>query len=179
MAQKGRPPKKPVVERIQDALGAAQEEINKKLPVEIQKALVPEVETPEIVIPAPRLSRDAQDDYDFARANLHSLLLKGNEILEGISELARESEHPRTYEVAGGVLKTLIDGTRELMQLQKDIRDVEKKSGILAENSNNSVHVDHAEQINNVILEGTTMDILDILEAAKKKREEEQKEADN
>lgn len=179
MAQRGRPPKQPVTNRIQDALGAAQEEIDKKLPVEIQQALVPEIITPDVVtVPPAKISKDAQDDYDFARSNLHALLLKGNEILEGISELARESEHPRTYEVAGGVLKTLIDGTRELMQLQKDIRDVEKKSGIAPDDVNTPVHVEHADQINNVILEGTTMDVLDILDAAKKKRAEK-KEIEN
>lgn len=176
MAQRGRPPKQPVTNRISDALGAAQEEIDKKLPVEVQNALVPEVIMPDVVtVPGPKITKDAQDDYDFARSNLHSLLLKGNEILEGISELARESDHPRTYEVAGGVLKTLIEGTRELMQLQKDIRDVEKKSG--GPDPNTPVQIEHADQVNNVVLEGTTMEMLEILEAAKKQRA--QKETEN
>lgn len=123
------------------------------------------------------MMQEAKDDYDFARTNLHSLLLKGNEILEGITDLAQGSDQPRTYEVAGGILKVLIEGTRELMQLQKDIRDVEKKTvGVEANDPNKPVQIDHADQVNNVILEGTTMEILDILEAAKQKRAEKESE---
>ncbi len=171
MATRGRPKKQPLSTRIEDALGAAQQEIDSKLPVEIQQALVPEVLPPIVVsAPAPIITQDAQDDYDFARTNLHNLLVKGNEVLEGITDLAKEGESPRTYEVAGGVLKVLIEGTRELMQLQKDMNALQKTNA--SENKNTPVSVEHADQVNNVILEGTTMEILEAIEESRKKKRE-------
>jgi hypothetical protein len=174
MATRGRPKKQPLSTRIEDALGAAQQEIDAKLPIEIQKALVPEVLPPIVVAPpAPIISQDAQDDYDFARTNLHNLLMKGNEVLEGITELAKEGESPRTYEVAGGVLKVLIEGTGQLMQLQKDMNLLQKK--IASDGDKNTpVSIEHADQVNNVILEGTTMEILEAIEASRKKKREQE-----
>lgn len=134
---------------------------------------MPEVLPPVVVTaPASIISKDAQDDYDFARTNLHNLLMKGNEVLEGITELAREGESPRTYEVAGGVLKVLIEGTGQLMQLQKDMNALQKKMD--ADGKNTPVMIDHADQVNNVILEGTTMEILDAIEASRKKKREQE-----
>jgi hypothetical protein len=99
--------------------------------------------------------------------------MKGNEVLEGITELAKEGESPRTYEVAGGVLKVLIEGTGQLMQLQKDMNLLQKK--IASDGDKNTpVSIEHADQVNNVILEGTTMEILEAIEASRKKKREQE-----
>ena len=112
MAQRGRPKKKSTSESIEDALGITQGEIDRALPKDIQNSLVP-IEPIEISVPeAPKLSKDAREDYDYARSNITSLLHKGNELLEGITDLARESDHPRTYEVASNLIKVLIEGNR-------------------------------------------------------------------
>ena len=172
MATRGRPKKQPVTQRIENALGAAKEEIDKKMPKDVQNALVP-VDTKAVVAlvdQAPKISKEARDDYDFARSNLHALLLKGNEILEGITNLAQESDHPRTYEVAGGVVKVLIDGTRELMQLQKDIREIEKKTG--GSDEAKPVTIENADQVNNFVMDATTLELLESLEEIKKRKQQ-------
>ena len=66
-----------------------------------------------------------QEDHDFARETMHNLIQKGNEALEGILAVARHSEHPRSYEVAGQLIKTVSDAAKNLMELQKIKKDLE------------------------------------------------------
>ena len=69
---------------------------------------------------------DIKRDYDYTRANLYSLIEKGQEAINGILDLARESEMPRAYEVAGQLIKNVSDATDKLMDLQKKLKDVEE-----------------------------------------------------
>ena len=66
-------------------------------------------------------------DYEYTRGNLYSLIEKGQEAINGILELAQESEMPRAYEVAGQLIKNVADATDKLMDLQKKLRDVEEE----------------------------------------------------
>lgn len=70
---------------------------------------------------------DIKKDYDYTRGNLYSLIEKGQEALNGILELAQESEMPRAYEVAGQIIKTVADATDKLMDLQKKLKDIEEE----------------------------------------------------
>ncbi len=63
-------------------------------------------------------------DADYSRANYYNLIEKGNEALDGILEVARESQHPRAYEVAANMIKNLSDVTEKLMVLQKQQKDL-------------------------------------------------------
>ena len=69
---------------------------------------------------------DIKKDYDYTRGNLYSLIEKGQEAINGILELAQESEMPRAYEVAGQLIKNVADATDKLMDLQKKIKDIEE-----------------------------------------------------
>jgi hypothetical protein len=70
---------------------------------------------------------DVKKDYEYTRGNLYSLIEKGQEAINGILELAQESEMPRAYEVAGQLIKNVADATDKLMDLQKKLRDVEEE----------------------------------------------------
>jgi hypothetical protein len=72
---------------------------------------------------------DIKKDYDYTRGNLYSLIEKGQEAINGILELAQESEMPRAYEVAGQLIKNVADATDKLMDLQKKLRDIEEEKG--------------------------------------------------
>ena len=72
-------------------------------------------------------TNDIQKDYEYTRANLYSLIEKGQEAINGILELAQESEMPRAYEVAGQLIKNVADATDKLMDLQKKLKDVEEE----------------------------------------------------
>ena len=69
---------------------------------------------------------DIKKDYDYTRGNLYSIIEKGQEAINGILELAQESDQPRAYEVAGQLIKSVSDATDKLMDLQKKLKDVEE-----------------------------------------------------
>ena len=71
---------------------------------------------------------DVRKDYDYTRGNLYSIIEKGQEAINGILELAQESEMPRAYEVAGQLIKNVADATDKLMDLQKKLKDVNEES---------------------------------------------------
>ena len=74
-----------------------------------------------------RLTKDdIEKDYEYTRGNLYSIIEKGQEAINGILELAQESEMPRAYEVAGQLIKSVSDATDKLMDLQKKLKDVEE-----------------------------------------------------
>lgn len=69
---------------------------------------------------------DIKKDYDYTRGNLYSLIEKGQEAINGILELAQETESPRAYEVAGQLIKNVSDATDKLMDLQKKLKEIEE-----------------------------------------------------
>ena len=89
-----------------------------------------EVEESAVGIQKPdRLKKDdIVKDYEYTRGNLYSIIEKGQEAINGILELAQESEMPRAYEVAGQLIKSVSDATDKLMDLQKKLKDVEEES---------------------------------------------------
>ena len=72
-------------------------------------------------------SEDTRKDYEYTRGNLYSIIEKGQEAINGILELAQESEMPRAYEVAGQLIKNVSDATDKLMDLQKKLKDVNEE----------------------------------------------------
>ena len=72
-------------------------------------------------------SENENPDADYSRANYYNLIEKGNEALEGILEVAKESQHPRAYEVAANMIKNLSDVTEKLMILQKQQQELKPK----------------------------------------------------
>lgn len=72
-------------------------------------------------------SNEDNPDADYSRSNYYNLIEKGNEALDGILEVAKESQHPRAYEVAANMIKNLSDVTEKLMILQKQQQDLKPK----------------------------------------------------
>ena len=85
--------------------------------------------TPNVGITKPETltKTDIDKDYEYTRGNLYSIIEKGQEAINGILELAQESEMPRAYEVAGQLIKSVSDATDKLMDLQKKLKDVEEE----------------------------------------------------
>jgi hypothetical protein len=67
---------------------------------------------------------DQEDDYQLARQTMRKLLMKGETTLDELIELSKNSEHPRTYEVAGQFMKTMSDVSKDLLNLQKQVKDL-------------------------------------------------------
>lgn len=75
-----------------------------------------------VLPPAP----PSQDDIDFemARTNIKELIKKGTSALDGVIDLAHNGEHPRAYEVAGQIIKTLVDANRDLLGIHKSKKEL-------------------------------------------------------
>lgn len=86
-------------------------------------------------------SNDIKKDYDYTRGNLYSLIEKGQEAINGILELAQETEQARAYEVAGQLIKNVADATDKLMELQKKLKEVEEETSKGPTNVTNALFV--------------------------------------
>jgi len=107
-------------DKLNEVLGIA-EETNELEVIQNEKK--------ELTISAPE-DKDPDIDFETGRKNLYNLLDKGNEAIDGILNLAKEGEHPRAYEVAGQLIKTVSEVSQNLLDLQeklKKIKDVPDK----------------------------------------------------
>jgi hypothetical protein len=87
------------------------------------------------------IAKDLDSDYEYTRGNLKAIIEKGSEALDGILELAKESEHPRAYEVVGQIIKNVADVNRQLIDLQKDITGLKKPESTGPRNVTNALFV--------------------------------------
>lgn len=79
-------------------------------------------------VPKTRDSKAESDkDYEYTRAQLYSLIEKGQEAVNGILELSQESDSPRAYEVAGQLIKSVADATDKLIDLQQKMKNLNKE----------------------------------------------------
>tara|TARA_B100001094_G_scaffold32755_1_gene27188 strand:- start:13072 stop:13512 length:441 start_codon:yes stop_codon:yes gene_type:complete len=89
----------------------------------VDAKLVKKVNEPKIYDDS---ENEIKKDYNYTRGNLYSIIEKGQEALNGVLELAQESDQPRAYEVAGQLIKSVSDATDKLLDLQKKIKDLEE-----------------------------------------------------
>ena len=84
------------------------------------------------VVKLPERSKNIETDYRYARENLYGLVERGQDAIDGILQLSKETEHPRAYEVAGQLIKTVGETAEKLIDLQsklKKLEDEEQKVG--------------------------------------------------
>ena len=130
--------KKSTVEKLNKVIDVTGELI----PVErIKKEKAPAVEI---------TTTDLTSDYDFSRGQYHNLIEKGNEALEELLAVAKESESARAYEVTAQLVRTLSDTTRELLELQRTKKEIEKD-------------VKDPHTVNNSLFIGSTKELQDLL----------------
>ncbi len=122
----------------------------------VTSEIVP-TDTTEVGITKPErhVKSDIEKDYDYTRGNLYSIIEKGQEAINGILELAQESEMPRAYEVAGQLIKSVSDATDKLMDLQKKLKDVEEEKVSKGPST-----------VNNALFVGSTAELAKMLKSA-------------
>ena len=107
-------------DKLNEVLGIA--EVDKTFENEVSRVSKTEVLVPE--------NKDPDIDFETGRKNLYNLIDKGNEAIDGILNLAKEGEHPRAYEVAGQLIKTVSEVSQNLLDLQdklKKVKDIPDK----------------------------------------------------
>jgi hypothetical protein len=72
--------------------------------------------------------KDIEKDYEYSREQLYNLIGKGQEAIDGIMDVARNSDHPRAYEVAFQGIKNIADMTDKLIDLQKKMKTMDEDS---------------------------------------------------
>ena len=97
---------------------------------------------------------EIEKDYEYTRANLYSIIEKGQEAINGIMEVAGESASPRAYEVAGQLIKSVADTTDKLMDLQKKIKDVNEDSPKTNNVTNNALFVGSTSELSKMLKKG-------------------------
>jgi len=105
-------------------------------------------------------SDDIKKDYEYTRGNLYSLIEKGQEAINGILELAQETEQARAYEVAGQLIKNVADATDKLMELQKKLKEVEEERQIKGPST-----------VNNALFVGSTAELAKMLKTGLKEED--------
>ena len=122
---------------IDEALGAV--ELAKSEPVEKK------------VIPRPQETDDIENDYKYQRENFYNLVEKGTDAIEGILEIARESEHPRTYEVAGNLIKQVAEVTEKLGDLQEKMRKLKEVPNNAPKSVTNALYVGSTAELQKML----------------------------
>jgi hypothetical protein len=98
---------------------------------------------------------DIDKDYEYSRANLYSLIEKGQEAINGIMEVAGEGGSPRAYEVAGQLIKSVADTTDKLIDLQKKLKEIQIDTKKTTNNvTNNAVFVGSTSELQKMLKQG-------------------------
>lgn len=101
-----------------------------------------------------------KSDYDYSRETYYELIEKGKDALETMIEVARESEHPRAFEVLSGMIKNVSDVNDRLMDLNKKMKEIEKKDGgQQVENQQNNFYLGSTADIQKMLQQGDVIDV--------------------
>lgn len=125
------------------------EEIEKSLDIETNLVSIDPIVDEKIDVPS-----DPKKDYEYTRANLYSLIEKGQEAINGILEVAQSSDHPRAYEVAGQLIKSVGDVSEKLLDLQKKMKDLDAPIKNSPTTVNNSLFVGSTAELSKLIKQG-------------------------
>ena len=94
---------------------------------------------------------DIENDYKYQRENFYNLVEKGSSAIDGILELAKESEHPRTYEVAGNLIKQVAEVTEKLGDLQEKMRRLKEVPSNAPKNVTNALFVGSTTELQKML----------------------------
>ena len=94
---------------------------------------------------------DIEKDYEYQRENFYNLVEKGSTAIDGILELAKESEHPRTYEVAGNLIKQVAEVTEKLGDLQEKMRKLKEVPSNAPKSVTNALFVGSTKELQTML----------------------------
>ena len=131
-------------DNLNEVLGIA--EIDKTFEVEV----LPKKTSTEVLVPE---DKDPDIDFETGRKNLYNLLDKGNEAIDGILSLAKEGEHPRAYEVAGQLIKTVSEVSQNLLDLQDKLKKIKAIPDKGPKNVTNALFVGSTTELQKMLKE--------------------------
>ena len=122
--------------------------------------IAPDEDQEEVLLPAvvkPNVGdTDTSKDFDYARENLYDVIEKGQEALFDMMDVAKQSQHPRAYEVLSGMINTLVSANKDLLDLHKKKKELFKTE-------------EDPKTINNNLFVGSTADLQKLIADTKRK----------
>jgi len=122
-----------------------------------EKSLEASIEVVESNTP----KKDLVDDYEYSRGQLYNLIQKGQEAIDGIMDVAQQSDHPRAYEVAFQGIKNVSEMTEKLIDLQKKMKDIDEEKHKGPSTVNNSVFIGSTADLQKLLKQGKINNIED------------------
>ena len=105
-----------------------------------------------VLVPETKLNEeDIDNDYKYQRENFYNLIERGQDAIDGILDLARESEHPRTYEVAGNLIKQVAEVTEKLGDLQGKMKKLKEVPNSAPQNVTNALFVGSTAELQKML----------------------------
>ena len=132
-------------DKLNEVLNIADEVLEKRVeknPLEIA------TEPPKPVAPE---NVDVDTDFETGRNELYKMLEKGNTAIDGILNLAKEGEHPRAYEVAGQLIKTVSEVSQNLLDLQDKLKKVKEVPNTGPKNVTNALFVGSTTELQKML----------------------------
>lgn len=111
-----------------------------------------------VIEPTPVSNSSFDQDYEYARGNLIATIEKAQEALNGILDVAQMSQHPRAYEVVSGLIKSIADANKDLLELTKRKQEIDKTA--------NNGNVGGPQTINNNLFVGSTAELQKLIKKA-------------
>ena len=106
----------------------------------------------KITVPRPPQDLDDTDaDYKYQRENFYNLVERGQDAIDGILQIAKESDHPRTYEVAGNLIKQVAEVTEKLGDLQEKMRKLKEVPNNAPKNVTNALFVGSTAELQKML----------------------------
>jgi len=128
--------------------------INESLDIEVSSVSKEIVSDSSRIVKSPKKGDDESEyDYDYTRGQLYSLIEKGQEAIDGILEIAQQSDSPRAFEVAGQLIKNVADTTDKLLDLQQKMKKLKEEDPSAPRNVTN----------NNTLFVGSTAELQKLL----------------
>jgi len=143
--------KKTVDEKISDFLGISMD----KEVIEIKEEDFVVAEQPKPREHVSKENSNVEADYEYARNNLKGLIENGKDVIANMMYLAKETESPRAYEVAGQLIKTIADTNKDLLDLSKKVKDVKKDEAKEVESG--------VTNVNNTLFVGSTAELQQLI----------------
>ena len=112
---------------------------------------VVETTTSTVTLPEVKVPEEVDNDYEYQRRNFYQLVERGQAAIDGILELAKESEHPRSYEVAGQLIKNVADVTEKLGDLQEKMKKLKEVPNSAPKNVTNALFVGSTAELQKML----------------------------
>ena len=112
---------------------------------------VVETSTSNVTLPEVKVPKEVDNDYEYQRRNFYQLVERGQDAIDGILELAKESEHPRSDEVAGQLIKNVADVTEKLGELQLKMQKLKEVPNNAPKNVTNALFVGSTSELQKML----------------------------